>query len=141
MCLCQRNPIFLGRQPFAVVRSGGKRRKKREERCNFSSLPSLTRPDAAASAHAYLDVDEVPALDGLADDAGLGQARVRHLERPEALGHLLVGVVLAHVDVDVVHPAARRPRRRRRRRRRRWRHCRRLGQLPRLAAAAAEFCS
>ena len=54
----------------------------------------------------YLNVKEIPALDRLADDAGLGQARVLHLQRPQAAHHLLVGVVLAHVDVEAVHSGA-----------------------------------
>ena len=55
----------------------------------------------------YLDVEEIPALDGLADYAGLGQAGVLRLQRPQAADQLLVGVVLAHVDVEAVHSGAR----------------------------------
>ena len=101
-----------------------KRRKKARGAISPRSSPTVrTLTRCSGTEHGwlmyvctYLDVEEIPALDGLADYAGLGQAGVLRLQRPQAADQLLVGVVPAHVDVDAVHPGARRlgrPRRRR----------------------------
>ena len=129
MCLCQRGrPAFLlvppsaTVHPAAVAAAWSGMLSAGTKKCNWRNFPASFFGEPFEPRKAiergkvrsilqrltHLDVEDIAALDRLADDAGPGQAGVRHLQRPQAGDHLLVGVVLAHVDAEAVHPGARR---------------------------------